>query len=108
MHTSVSTTELLDILQDRFGHQEFRPGQEEIVRQLLTGRDVLAVLPTGAGKSLVYQLTSQLLPGVTVVVSPLLALMKDQVDSLAELGLDAQAINSLQSETAAREAIEQA
>jgi ATP-dependent DNA helicase RecQ len=75
------------VLRERFGYEAFRPGQERIVRDLLAGRDVLAVLPTGAGKSLVYQLAAQLLPGVTLVVTPLLALMKDQLDSLAERGV---------------------
>ncbi len=73
----------------RFGHDRFRPGQRRVVRALLAGRDVLALLPTGAGKSLVYQLAAQLLPGATVVVSPLLALMRDQVESLAAAGVPA-------------------
>jgi len=66
--------DLHSLLREHFSHDTFRPGQEQIVRRLLAGRDVLAVLPTGAGKSLVYQLTAQLLPGTTIVVSPLLAL----------------------------------
>jgi ATP-dependent DNA helicase RecQ len=106
--TDVSDAALRQVLRDRFGHTMFRPGQREVVRSLLDGADVLAVLPTGAGKSLVYQLTAQFLPGVTLVISPLLALMKDQVDSLTELGLDAGAINSLQSADAAQEVLEQA
>lgn len=84
-------------LREHFQLDSFRPGQEEVVRTLLQGRDVLTVLPTGAGKSLVYQLTAQLLPGVTVVVSPLLALMKDQVDSIEAAGLEVGVINSAQS-----------
>ncbi|HEU0168507.1 MAG TPA: DEAD/DEAH box helicase, partial [Chloroflexota bacterium] len=90
-------------LRDRFGFDEFRPGQERIVRALLDGHDVLAVLPTGAGKSLVYQLASQLLPGLTVVVSPLLALMKDQVDSLEQQGIDASLVTSTQGEAETNE-----
>src|ERR671932_604592 len=90
-------TDVTTVLRERFGYAAFRPGQERIVRALLAGRDALAVLPTGAGKSLVYQLTSQLLPGVTIVVSPLLALMKDQVDSLEQRGLEVGVINSAQS-----------
>lgn len=82
------------ILRERFGFDGFRPGQEEIVRALLIGKDVLAVLPTGAGKSLVYQFAAQLLPGVTIVISPLLALMKDQVDSLRERAVGVAVINS--------------
>src|SRR5437870_1902179 len=65
-----------------FGYEAFRPGQEEIIQALLAGEHVLAVLPTGAGKSVCYQLPAMLLPGTTVVVSPLIALMKDQVDRL--------------------------
>lgn len=84
-------------LLEHFQLDSFRPGQEEVVRTLLQGRDVLTVLPTGAGKSLVYQLTAQLLPGVTIVVSPLLALMKDQVDSIEAAGLEVGVINSAQS-----------
>jgi ATP-dependent DNA helicase RecQ len=78
-----------------FGYPEFRAGQEEVVRAVLAGEDVLAVMPTGAGKSLCYQLPSVLLPGCTVVISPLVALMKDQVDSLPpELRARAAVFNS--------------
>ena len=98
-------TDLLEVLQQRFGHASFRPGQEGIVRALLAGRDTLAVLPTGAGKSLVYQLTAQLLPGLTLVVSPLLALMKDQVESLEARGLRVAVINSAQSASEADQAL---
>lgn len=65
-----------------FGHPAFRPGQRVVIDHLLAGRDVLTIMPTGAGKSLCYQLTALLLPGVTVVVSPLISLMKDQIDAL--------------------------
>src|ERR687885_1619666 len=71
-----------DALQRLFGYPEFRPGQEEVVRSVLAGDDVLAIMPTGAGKSLCYQLPAMLLPGCTLIISPLLALMKDQLDSL--------------------------
>jgi ATP-dependent DNA helicase RecQ len=90
--------DLKGLLAERFGHAAFRPGQERVIRCLLAGRDVLAVLPTGAGKSLVYQLAAQLLPGPTVVVSPLLALMKDQEDSIEARGVEVAVINSAQSE----------
>lgn len=85
---------LLETLRARFGLDDFRPGQEDVIRAVLAGRDALVVMPTGAGKSLIYQLPALLLPGLTVVVSPLIALMKDQVDSLEELGVDARSINS--------------
>ncbi len=77
-----------------FGFEAFRPGQRRIVEALLDGRDVLAVMPTGAGKSLCFQLPALLLDGVTVVISPLIALMKDQVDALVERGIPAAAIHS--------------
>ena len=92
----------LRALLEQFGHDEFRPGQERIIRDLLDGRDVLAVLPTGAGKSLIYQLAAQLLPGVTLVVSPLIALMKDQVESVEAAGLEVGVVNSTQSEGESR------
>src|SRR5579885_809884 len=94
---NASSDQLRTLLRETLGFDEFRPGQERIVRGLLAGRDVLAVLPTGAGKSLVYQLAAQLLPGATVVVSPLLALMKDQVESAEALGVAAATISSAQS-----------
>jgi ATP-dependent DNA helicase RecQ len=89
--------EELDALLRRFGHERFRPGQMRVILALLDGRDVVAVLPTGFGKSLVFQLAAQLLPGVTIVVSPLIALMKDQVESLEARGFTVGFINSSQS-----------
>ncbi|HEU4588440.1 MAG TPA: ATP-dependent DNA helicase RecQ [Gemmatimonadales bacterium] len=82
------------LLHERFGLTEFRPGQLEAARAVLEGRDVVAVMPTGAGKSLCFQLPSLLLDGPTVVVSPLIALMKDQVDRLRSRGIPAAAIHS--------------
>jgi ATP-dependent DNA helicase RecQ len=90
----MSATALRDALQESFGLEEFRPGQEEIARAVLDGRDVVAVMPTGAGKSLCFQLPAVLLEGATVVVSPLIALMKDQVDALTALGLPVAAVHS--------------
>ena len=81
-------------VRERFGHDEFRPGQEPVVRAVLEGRDALVVLPTGAGKSLMYQLPAVLGEGIVVVVSPLIALMKDQTDKLERAGVDALTINS--------------
>jgi ATP-dependent DNA helicase RecQ len=101
--------ELLAALHRHFGLDDFRPGQEEVIRAVLDGRDTLVVMPTGAGKSLIYQLPALLLPGLTVVVSPLIALMKDQTDKLDELGVDAWTINSSQTarqQRLAEEAVE--
>jgi ATP-dependent DNA helicase RecQ len=81
-------------LQERFGLKTFRPGQREAMEAVLDGRDGLVIMPTGAGKSLVYQLPALLLPGLTVVVSPLIAMMKDQTDKMEEIGVDARTINS--------------
>jgi ATP-dependent DNA helicase RecQ len=88
------TTALERTLRERFGLKAFRTGQREAIEQVLAGRDGLVIMPTGAGKSLVYQLPAVLLPGLTVVVSPLIALMKDQTDKLEEIGVDARTINS--------------
>jgi ATP-dependent DNA helicase RecQ len=85
---------LVSTLQERFGLQEFRIGQREAIEAVLAGRDSLVIMPTGSGKSLIYQLPALLLPGLTVVVSPLIALMKDQTDKLGILGVDARTINS--------------
>nr|WP_320132540.1 ATP-dependent DNA helicase RecQ [uncultured Holophaga sp.] len=84
----------LELLKSVFGYPSFRPGQREIIDAVLAGRDTLAVLPTGAGKSLTYQIPARMLGGVTLVVSPLIALMKDQVDGLGEAGLRATFLNS--------------
>lgn len=83
-----------ELLKQYFGHSEFRPGQEELIDALLFGRDVLGVMPTGAGKSICYQLTALLLPGITVVVSPLISLMKDQVTALTQTSISSAYINS--------------
>ncbi len=82
------------ILKETFGFADFRPAQEEIIDELLSGRDVLGVMPTGAGKSLCYQVPALLLQGVTLVVSPLISLMKDQVQALGQNGIRAAYINS--------------
>jgi ATP-dependent DNA helicase RecQ len=82
------------VLRERFGFQEFRPGQEAVIAHLLAGRSALAVFPTGSGKSLCYQLPALLLDGLTVVVSPLIALMKDQVDFLRSRGVEAARLDS--------------
>tara|TARA_R100000027_G_scaffold58155_1_gene47999 strand:- start:14018 stop:15934 length:1917 start_codon:yes stop_codon:yes gene_type:complete len=84
----------LIILRERFGYEEFRPGQEEVIERLLAGRGAAAIFPTGSGKSICYQLPSLLLPGLTLVISPLLALMKDQIDSLRSKGVQAERLDS--------------
>jgi ATP-dependent DNA helicase RecQ len=83
-----------EILRDRFGLPGFRPGQQAVIEHLLAGRSAAAVFPTGGGKSLCYQLPALLLPGLTLVVSPLIALMKDQIDALARRGIAAARIDS--------------
>src|SRR5262245_6533220 len=89
-----TTQDLEQVLHDRFGLEEFRPGQREVIEAVLARRDVLCVMPTGGGKSLCYQLPALLLDGLTLVVSPLIALMKDQVDVLQRKGIRATLINS--------------
>jgi ATP-dependent DNA helicase RecQ len=84
----------LEVLAARFGFDSFRPGQEQVVDALLAGRSALAVFPTGAGKSLCYQLPALLLEGMTIVVSPLIALMKDQIDFLQRSGIAAARLDS--------------
>ena len=83
-----------EVLGDVFGYPSFRPGQAEIIRTVLGGRDCVGIMPTGAGKSLTFQIPARVLGGVTLVVSPLIALMKDQVDALGEVGLRATFLNS--------------
>src|SRR5277367_5712916 len=85
---------LHELLKKYFGFESFRPFQEEIIRDALAGKDVFAVLPTGGGKSLCFQLPALVRPGLTVVVSPLIALMKDQVDALQAAGVAATFLNS--------------
>ncbi|MDP3542358.1 MAG: RecQ family ATP-dependent DNA helicase, partial [Elusimicrobiota bacterium] len=82
------------VLKDVFGYPSFRPGQRDIIDAVLAGRDCVGVMPTGAGKSLTYQIPARLLKGVTLVVSPLISLMKDQVDAAVSVGLRATFLNS--------------
>src|SRR3954468_17899477 len=94
MSVAESAIDLERTLRERFGLERFRPGQREVIENVVQGRDVLCVMPTGGGKSLCYQLPALLLPGLTLVVSPLIALMKDQVDALTQRGVRATLINS--------------
>ncbi|KOP36992.1 DNA helicase RecQ [Flavobacterium sp. WLB] len=84
-------------LKENFGFEKFRPNQETIIKTILSGQDTLAIMPTGGGKSICFQLPALILPGITIVISPLIALMKDQVDSLKTNGIAACYINSSQS-----------
>src|SRR5437868_10721064 len=92
-----------EVLARRFGHTDFQLGQWDPMRAVLNGDDALVVMPTGSGKSLVYQLPALMLPGLTVVVSPLIALMKDQQDKLSACGVDALAMHSHLDTAEARE-----
>ncbi len=107
MAKHVSRIQALATLRERFGHADFRRGQWEPIRSVLGGRDALVVMPTGSGKSIVYQLPALLLPGLTVVVSPLIALMKDQQDKLHAHGVDALSMHSHLSAREARETARQ-
>ena len=93
------------ILKEYFGYEEFRPGQKIIIDAILEGRDALAVMPTGAGKSICYQVPAMLLPGITLVISPLISLMQDQVKALNAAGIHAAFINSSLSEAQIRRAL---
>src|SRR5438874_10856741 len=95
--------DLRERLQELFGLEEFRPAQREVIEEVLAGRDVLCVMPTGAGKSLCYQLPAAVGGGLSVVVSPLISLMQDQVQQLRDEGLAASFINSTQSAAQQRE-----
>ena len=99
----MSASRLPALLKQYFGYDAFRPLQREIMESTLAGRDVVAILPTGAGKSLCFQLPALVREGVTLVVSPLIALMKDQVDALHNKGIPATLINS--SASAARSSL---
>jgi ATP-dependent DNA helicase RecQ len=102
-----STVDLRAALREKFGYQSFNPGQVEVISRVLEGEDTLAILATGAGKSLCYQLPALLFEGTTIVVSPLIALMKDQLDMLAERGVTSTvALNSTLSEDQELTAIE--
>ena len=94
MLIDLTVDDLTRQLSEQFGFAQFRPGQEEVIRAVLAGRDAMAVMPTGQGKSLCYQLPATLLPGLTLVISPLIALMQDQVASLKQRNIKAAAFHS--------------
>lgn len=91
---SLSYPQPLDVLREVFGFQAFRPGQDTVIEQLVAGKDVLAIMPTGGGKSLCYQIPALVRPGLAIVVSPLIALIKDQVDALRANGVAAAGLHS--------------
>ena len=91
-----------------FGYDSFRAGQKSVIDNILAGRDAFAVMPTGAGKSVCYQIPAVLLPGITLVISPLISLMQDQVKALNEAGVQAAFINSSLSEKDYNETIKKA
>src|SRR6188472_2743433 len=97
--------DLREHLQNHFGLDDFRPAQRGVIEDVLAGKDVLCVMPTGAGKSLCYQLPTAVQGGLTIVVSPLISLMADQVQQLRDEGLPAMLINSSQSPAEQREAM---
>ena len=88
-----------DVLKQYFGYDSFKPGQAEVIKAITDSKDVLAVMPTGSGKSICYQVPAMLFPGITIVISPLISLMQDQVKALNEAGIHAGYINSSLTET---------
>ncbi|MGL5675222.1 MAG: DNA helicase RecQ [Cellulosilyticaceae bacterium] len=105
MHTLEKAQELL---KQYFGYDQFRKGQEEIITHLLEGQDALGIMPTGAGKSICYQIPAMVMEGMTIVISPLISLMKDQVDALGEVGIPAGVLNSSLSALEYKQVIEKA
>ena len=97
----------LDVLHKYYGYTSFRKGQENIITSIINKEDVLAIMPTGGGKSICYQVPALCLDGITIVISPLISLMKDQVDALKTMGVKARLINSSLSNSEYNEALEE-
>ena len=87
-------SDILEVLRRHWGYESFRPRQEEIIRSVLSGHDTVGLLPTGGGKSITFQVPAMVLPGLTVVVTPLISLMKDQIDNLSDRGIRAVCLHS--------------
>lgn len=98
----------IDILSQYYGYSSFKQGQEKLIEKIMQGNDVLGIMPTGAGKSVCYQVPAMLFEGITIVISPLISLMKDQVDALKEIGIEAGFVNSSLSAVAYRQVIKDA
>ena len=105
-HILKKKQELRDLLKLHYGYDSFRIGQEKVIDNILAGKNTLVIMPTGGGKSLCYQLPALVLDGVTIVISPLIALMKDQVDGMNKIGIPATFINSSISSEEAKQRIE--
>ncbi len=102
----IATQNTISLLKTHFGFDSFRPNQEAVVKDILSGNDVLAIMPTGGGKSVCFQLPALMLPGTAIVISPLIALMKDQVDALHANGIPAAFYNSTQSQDVQNEVLQ--
>ncbi len=98
--------EAIQLLKQHFGYDQFRPLQEDIINTVLKGKDSLVLMPTGGGKSLCYQIPALIFDGLTLVISPLISLMKDQVDSLKANGIQAEYINSTLSRSQTQDIIQ--
>ena len=94
MRRDYSQATPLEVLREIWGYSSFRPMQEEVIRSVLRGDDTLALMPTGGGKSITFQVPALILEGITLVITPLVALMRDQVEKLKSLGINAQALYS--------------